>query len=101
MRAIAESVALDGTALTVRLAPPLPVDGRMLSAATAIRVFERYAVIERLTIVAGAVQVSLSRTHVEDLLGAPDLAALDATQRRWQGIVRLADTLPAPGAPPP
>jgi hypothetical protein len=99
--AITESVALDGTALTVRLAPALPFDGRMLSAATAIRAFERYPVIDRLTIVAGAAQVTILRLHVEDLLGAPDLAALDATQRRWQGIVRLADTLPAPGAPPP
>src|SRR5881396_2456444 len=49
-----ESIALEGTALTVTLAPALPVDGQALATATARRVFDRYPVIDRVILVTGS-----------------------------------------------
>src|SRR5207245_10675533 len=49
-----ESIALEGTALTATLAPPLPVDGQALATATARRVFDRYPVIARVILVTGS-----------------------------------------------
>jgi hypothetical protein len=99
-RALIESLALEGTALAVTLGPTLPVDARTLAAATAISVFDRYTVIDRVTIVIGADQVSLSREQVQHLLRSENLAGLDGKQRWRHAVARVAAGLPTPEAQP-
>src|SRR5207247_8796426 len=95
------SVGLGRTALTRTLAPALPVAARTLAAATAIRVFDRYTVIDRVIIVTGADKVSLSRGEVEHLLRSESLAGLDGRQRWRHAVARVAAGLPKPdGARP-
>ncbi len=94
MKGLIESLALEGTALTVTLAPTLPVDARTLTAATAIRVFERYPVIDRVIIVTGATKIGLSREKVDHLLRSENLAKLDGTQRWRHAVARVAAGLP-------
>ncbi len=96
MRGLIESLALEGSALTVTLALTLPVDGRTLTAATAIRVFDRYPVIDRVIIVTGADKVSLFREQVEHLLRSETLAGLDGKQRWRHAVARVAAGLPRP-----
>ena len=100
-RGLVESLALEGTTLTVTLAPTLPVEARTLAAATAIRVFDRYTVIDRVIIVTGADQVSLSRGEVEHLLRSESLAGLDGKQRWRQSVARVVAGLPKPEGEPP
>ncbi len=101
MKGLIESLALEGTALTVTLAPTLPVDARTLTAATAIRVFERYPVIDRVIIVTGATKIGLSREKVDHLLRSENLAKLDGTQRWRHAVARVAAGLPSPTNPSP
>ncbi len=101
MRGLIESLALEGTALTVTLALTLPVDGRTLTAATAIRVFDRYPVIDCVTIVTGANVVSLSREQFEHLLPSENPATLDGQQRWRHAVARVAAGLPKPGGERP
>jgi len=91
MKNLIESLALEGTALTVALAPALPVDARTLTAATAIRVFDRYPVIDRVIMVTGANKISLSREQVERLLHSETLAKPDGNQ--WRHAVALIAAL--------
>ena len=91
MKNLIESLALEGTALTVALAPALPVDARTLTAATAIRVFDRYPVIDRVIMVTGANKISLSREQVERLLRSETLAKPDGNQ--WRHAVALITAL--------
>src|SRR2546428_13039299 len=100
-RGLVESLALEGTALTVTLAPTLPVEARTLAAATAIRVFDRYTVIDRVIIVTGADKGSLPRGEVEHLLRSEGLAGLAARQRRGQAAARAAAGRPTPEADGP
>jgi hypothetical protein len=92
MKNLIESLALEGTALTVALAPALPVDARTLTAATAIRVFDRYPVIDRVIMVTGANKISLSREQVERLLRSETLAKPDGSQWR-HAVARIAALL--------
>jgi hypothetical protein len=94
MKGLIQSLALEGTALTVTLAPTLPVSARTLSAATAIRVFDRYPVIDRVSIVTGANTVSLSREQVEHLMSPENPARPEGTQRWRQAVTRVAASLP-------
>jgi len=100
-RGLIESLALEGTALTLTLAPTLPVNARTVAAATAIRVFDRYPVIDRVIIVTGADKVSLSRGEVEHLLRSESLAGLDGKQRWRHAVARVAAGLPKPGGERP
>ena len=100
-RGLIESLALEGTALTLTLAPTLPVEASTLAAATAIRVFDRYTVIDRVIIVTGADKVSLSRGEVEHLLRSENLAGLDGKQRWRHAVARVAAGLPKPGGERP
>ena len=95
-RGLLESLALEGTALTLTFAPTLPVNARTLAAAAAIRVFFRYKVIDRVSIVTGADKVSLSRVEVEHLLRSENLARLDGMQRWRHAVARVAAGLPTP-----
>ena len=105
MRRLIESLALEGTALTVTLAPTLPVDARTLAAATAIRAFDRYPVVDSVIIVTGATTLSLSREQVEHHLRSETPVSLDGKQRWRQAVARVAAGLPKlegePTRPPP
>ncbi len=69
MRQVMEAVTLEGPRIRVDARQPLPVPPRALAVAAAIRVFERYSALDRLTLLAGDVEVTVGREEVERLLG--------------------------------
>ncbi len=71
MRQLIEAVTLEGQNVRVSARDPLPVDPKALAVAAAIRVFERYPALDRLTLSVGNEQVTVSREEVDRLLG-PD-----------------------------
>jgi hypothetical protein len=76
MTQLIEEVALEGQSVRVTAREPLPVAFRALAIAAAIRVFERYAALDRLTLSAGSEELTVSRPDVERLLGPEGLARL-------------------------
>jgi hypothetical protein len=76
MRQLIEAVTLEGQQVRVSARHPLPVAPRVLAIAAAIRVLERYAALDRLTLAVGEVQVDISRADVDRLLGPEGLAQL-------------------------
>ena len=76
MRQLIEGVGLEGQSVRVTARDPLPVGFRALAVAAAIRVFERYAALDRLTLSAGSEEVTISREDVERLLGPEGFARL-------------------------
>ena len=71
---------------------PLRVEARLLALAAAIRVFERYPVIDRLTVTAGTTEVTVSRDEITRLLGPEGFAGVQELAR-YRTI--LADALQA------
>ncbi len=71
MRHLIEAVALQGQNIRVTARDLLPVEPRALAVAAAIRVFDRYPALDRLTLTAGSQEITLSRQDVDRLLG-PD-----------------------------
>lgn len=71
MRQLIEAVTLEGQNVRVSARDPLPVDPKTLAIAAAIRVFERYPALVRLTLSVGNDQLTVSREEVDRLLG-PD-----------------------------
>lgn len=63
-----DAVALEGQGLRVTAREPLPVEPRALVVATAVRVFERYPLLRRLTLRAGEGEWSTTREEVDQLL---------------------------------
>ena len=76
MRHVIEAVALEGQNVHVTARDPLPVAARALAVAAAIRVFQRYPALDRLTLAPGEARVTVSRQDVERLLGPDGFARL-------------------------
>lgn len=81
-----EAVALKGRHLQVTGRDPLPVEPKALALAAAVRVLERYPVLDRLTLTVGGVEIGVSREEVERLLGSDVFARL-REPGRWRQIV--------------
>jgi hypothetical protein len=86
MTNLVESIALDGTEITLTLRPPIHPDWQALAAAASIRALESYPIIENIVFKWGESRFGTSRTHVEQLL-RPDGFAAIADRARWQEIV--------------
>lgn len=84
MREQIEAAALEGQTVRVKARETLRVEPKMLALAAALRVFERYAVLDRLTLTAGAVEVVVSREDVHRLLGPEGFAVLNDPARYRQ-----------------
>jgi len=69
MRQLIEAVTLEGQNVRVSARDPLPVDPKALAIAAAIRVFERYPALVRLTLSVGNDQLTVSREEVDRLPG--------------------------------
>jgi hypothetical protein len=95
VRELIESIALEGTALTVHAREPLPVDRLTLAAATALRVFERYPVLTRVTLAVGdgGEAVALGREEVVGALGVEGLGALRAWGGWRQALARVVQAV--------
>jgi len=76
MRQLIEAVALEGQSIRVTARDPLPVEPRALAVAAAVRVFDRYPALDRLTLAVGSQEISLSRGDVDRLLGPEGFARL-------------------------
>jgi hypothetical protein len=76
MRQRIEAVALEGQDVRVTARDPLPVQPRALAVAAAIRVFDRFPALDRLTLAVGDARVTVSRQDVERLLGPDGFARL-------------------------
>ena len=76
MRQRIEAVALEGQDVRVTARDPLPVQPRALAVAAAIRVFDRFPALDRLTLAVGDARVTVARQDVERLLGPDGFARL-------------------------
>ncbi len=90
MRELIESVAIEGTALTVALSPTLPVDVPTLAMATAIRALDRYPVLDRVTVLSGSTEITLPRGEVEQLVQPDGMAAARESSDRWRQVLARA-----------
>lgn len=86
MRERIEALALEGRTIRVTARDPLPVEPRALALAAAMRVFERYPVLDRLTLAVGGTEVTASREEVERLLGPEGFSALK-DRDRWRRLL--------------
>jgi hypothetical protein len=86
MTNLVESIALDGTEVTLTLRPPIHPDWQALVAAASVRVLEFYPVFNNIVFKWGESRFSTSRAHVEQML-RPDGFAAIADRGRWQEIV--------------
>ncbi len=91
MRELVESVAVEGMALTVALSPTLPVDVPTLAVATAIRAFDRYPILDRVTVRSGSTEIGLSRGEIEHLVQPDDVAAAREPDRWRQMLTRTVE----------
>ena len=89
MREHLDAVALEGRMLHVTAREPLPAEPRVLAVATAIRVFERYPILDRLTLTVGNTEITLGREQVERLLGPEGFASL-REWGRWPQVLARA-----------
>lgn len=89
MKELIESIAIEGTALTVTLSSTLPVDVPTLAVATAIRTLHRYPVLERVTVRSGPTEIGLSRGEVEQLV-QPDAVIVPREPDRWRQVLARA-----------
>ena len=86
MRELIDVVAIQGRTLQITAHGPQAVDPPTLAVATALRVFVRYPVLDRLVLSIGADEIRLSRGEIERLLGGEGFAALQ-DRRRWRQIL--------------
>lgn len=91
MRDRIEAVALEGQNLRVTAREPLGIEPRMLALAAAIRVFEQYVVLDRLTLTVGGADVVVTRQDVLSLLGPDGFAPLKDRDRFRQILARAQE----------
>jgi hypothetical protein len=77
MGQLIDAVALEGLNIRVTGRDPLPVEPRAFAVAAAIRVFDRYPVLDRLTLMAGSREITLSRQDIDRLLGPEGFTRLE------------------------
>jgi hypothetical protein len=88
MRDRIEVVVLEGQHLRVTAREPLGIEPRLLALAAAIRVFEQYPVLDRLTLTTGETDVVVSREEVHRLVGPDGFAPLADRDRFRQLLTR-------------
>jgi len=98
MRDRIEAVALEGQTLRVTAREPLGIEPRMLALAAAIRVFEQYVVLDRVTLAVGGSEVAVSRDEVLRLLGPEGFTGIKDRDRFRQVLTRALS--PADGESP-
>ena len=89
MRTWVDNVGLIGATLRVSVADPLPADRQTLALATAIRVFERFSVLDTVVLGGGEDEVSVSRAAVERVLAPEGFGAL-RDRGRWPQVLARA-----------
>jgi hypothetical protein len=89
VKAWVDSVSLAGSTLQVTAPDPLPAERETLAVATAIRVFDRFPALDRLVLVGGGGEASLTRADVERLLAPQGFAAL-RDRGRWPQVLSRA-----------
>lgn len=101
MREQIDGVALEGQRLRVTARRPLPVEPSTLALATAIRVFEHYPILDRLTLTISdeETEVTFTREEIERLLGPAGFAALKAWGGWRQVLARAVQAHAGEGAP--
>jgi hypothetical protein len=92
-----QAISIEGQHVRVTARGSLSVEPRLLALAAALRVFERYAVLDRLTLTAGDVEVAVSRELVNRLLGPEGFAALKDRTRYRQILSHGTEVGEAPG----
>lgn len=90
MRGEIEAVTLAGPVLRVSVREPLPLEPWMLAVATAIRAFERYAILNQLILTVGQKEIGVSRKEVERLLAPDGFAQLKEWGGWRQVLARIA-----------
>jgi hypothetical protein len=102
MRDRIEAVVLEGQHLRVTAREPVGVEPRMLALATAVRAFEQYPVLDRVTLTVGGSEVAIGRDEVHRLLGAEGFGPLKDRERFRQFLLRAvtpADGMNGTGEP--
>src|SRR5262245_50077794 len=87
MRDRIEAVVLEGQHLRVT-AREVGVEPRMLALATAVRAFEQYPVLDRVTVTVDGTEVAIGREEVHRLLGAEGFGPLRDRERFRQFLLR-------------
>lgn len=98
MRDRIEAVALRALELRVAARAPLPVAPKALALAAAIRVFDRYPILARLTLTVDGSEIDVSREEVERLLAPHGFIPLRERGRWRQMLAELARAYPGEGA---
>jgi hypothetical protein len=88
MRDRIEAVVLEGQHLRVTAREPVGVEPRMLALAAAVRAFEQYPVLDRLTLTVSGSEVVIGRDEVHRLLGADGFGPLRDRERFRQFLTR-------------
>jgi hypothetical protein len=88
MRDRIEAVTLEGQTLRVTAREPLGIEPRTLALAAAIRVFEQYAALDRLTLTVAGNEVVVSRAEVLRLIGPDGFTPLKDRERFRQLLAR-------------
>lgn len=86
-----ERVSLEGRTVRVAVRVPLPVGARLLAAAAALRVFERYPVFDRLVVEGAGVAVEVTRADAARVLAPDDVATLRDPARFRAAAYALAE----------
>jgi hypothetical protein len=89
VRSWIDGLSLVGSTVRVSVPSPLPADRDTLAVASALRLFERFAALDELVLVAEGGEVSLARADVERLLAPEGLAALQ-DRGRWPQVLARA-----------
>ncbi len=90
MRDQIEAIALEGQTLRVTAGESLRVEPRVLALATALRVFERYPVLDRLALARSGAEIVVTREEVTRLLGPEGFAPLSDRKRFGEILARGA-----------
>jgi hypothetical protein len=89
MKAWIEAVTLAGPTVRVSAREPLPADGVTLAVAGAIRLMERFPILDELVLAGAHGELSVTRADVERLLAPEGFSALQE-RPRWPQVLARA-----------
>ena len=95
MKISVEAVSLTGPTVRVSAPDPVPAERAILALASAIRVFDRFPVLDALVLAGGEHEVTVTRADVERALSPEGFAALRDRGRWPQVLARAAQQLGA------
>jgi hypothetical protein len=84
-----DAVSLEGSALCVSAPDSVPAERDTLALASAIRVFDRFPVLDVLVLAGGEREVTITRADVERALAPEGFAAL-RDRGRWPQVLARA-----------